>query len=122
MRPENEWNEAELERVVGEIRNEAIDPATADAAAERVWARLKPLRGCADIQALIPDYRSGRLPESRALLVRDHIEECVACRHAVEAASGKVRAMPSRAATARVAPYWRWAVAAALVVGVGFST
>ena len=122
MRPENEWNEAELERVVGEIRNEAIDPATADAAAERVWARLKPLRGCADIQALIPDYRSGRLPESRALLVRDHIEECVACRHAVEAASGKVRAMPSRAARARVVPYWRWAVAAVLVAGVGFST
>ena len=61
----------ELEKAVQEIRDDAPDPAVVEAAAARVWARLaeaaallshEPIRTCADFQALLPDYRAGRLP------------------------------------------------------------
>ena len=57
-----------LEQAVTEIRNDDVDPAALAAAADRVWARLVAvqkgdhIRGCADFQALIPEYRAGRLP------------------------------------------------------------
>ncbi len=84
-----------------EIRDDSADPAVIEAAARprlgaaRRGRRRTPrehIRGCADFQALMPDYRAGRLPEARALLVKDHLHECVACRHVYE---GKVVAMPA---------------------------
>jgi hypothetical protein len=128
MSPENTPLDPELERALSEIREEAVDPAVVKAAGERVWAKLSAeiqppavehIRTCADFQALIPELRAGRLPAARALLVRDHIHECVACRRVYE---GKVVAFPGGAglATRRSLPVWRWAAAAALVVGVGF--
>ena len=84
-----------LEQAIAEIRDEPIDPAVMEAAGRRVAARLEqhaPLRGCADFQALIPEYRAGTLSEARALLLKDHTHECVACRRALAAASGEVTA------------------------------
>ena len=84
-----------------EIRDDSPDPAVIEAAAARVWARLaeaaassshEHIRGCADFQALIPDYRAGRLPEARATLLKDHLHECVACRRVYE---GRVVVMPA---------------------------
>jgi FecR protein/Putative zinc-finger len=116
----------QLEQAVNEIRNETVDDAVVEAAAQRVWARLEAaarpehLRTCADFQALIPDYRAGRLPEARATLLKDHLHECVACRKVYE---GRVVAMPVPAKTARPAVYpVRWAVAAVVVLAVGAST
>jgi hypothetical protein len=88
--------ESALDEAVNRIRDEAIDDAVVEAAAARVWAKLSaqvhaPLRTCSDFQALIPDFKAGRLPESRALLVKDHLHECVACRRIYE---GRVVAMP----------------------------
>ena len=65
----------ELEQAMQEIRDDSPDPAVVEAAAARVWARLaeaaasaphEHIRGCADFQAMLPDYRAGRLPEARA--------------------------------------------------------
>ena len=126
MTPENKFNDPVLEQAVTEIRNSAVDPALIEAAAARVWAKLAevaaeapaapaaPIRGCEDIQSLIPEFRAGRLSQARALLVEDHLHQCVACRRVYE---GKVVTMP---AAAPVRPRSRhmfvWAAAAAALV------
>src|SRR5215510_6117874 len=86
-----------LERAVNEIRDDSPDPATVEAAAARVWAKLVEqapsthIRNCADFQALIPSLKAGSLAPARATLLRDHLHECVACRRVYE---GKVVTMP----------------------------
>ena len=115
-----------LEQAVTEIRDDAVDAAVIEAAAARVWARLSAaakqaadhIRGCADFQALIPEYRAGRLPEARATLLKDHLHECVACRQVYE---GRVVAMPRSAPARRVNYSVRWAAAAAVVAAAGLS-
>ncbi len=133
-----------LENAVQEIRNESVAPEVIAAAAARVWARLapqaegapavrsnaamvpngtaapSPIRNCADFQALLPDYRAGRLPAARATLVQDHLHECVACRHVYE---GRVTVMPAaRPVRPAVSSHpVRWAVAAAVIATAGVS-
>jgi hypothetical protein len=112
-----------LEQAVTEIRDEAIDDAVIQAAAARVWARLAEaaghhIRGCADFQSLIPEYRAGRLTEARALLLQDHLHRCVACRHVFE---GKVVTFPAPRAARRTVHTVRWAVAAVVVAAAGLS-
>lgn len=106
-----------------EIRNDSVDPAVVEAAADRVWARLaaaqkgEHIRGCADFQALIPEFKAGRLSEMKTTLVRDHLHECVACRRVYE---GRVVTMPAAsAAPERRVPVFRWAAAAAVLVVAG---
>ena len=112
-----------LEQAVIEIRDEAIDDAVIEAAAARVWTRLSGaaehhIRGCADFQSLIPEYRAGRLTPARATLLQDHLHQCVACRHVFE---GKVVAFPAPRPARRTAHTVRWAVAAAVVAAAGLS-
>ncbi len=116
-----------LEQAMSEITDETIDSAVIEAAAARVWANVVaqaaeaahvPLRTCEDFQAQIPDFKAGRLPEARAMLVKDHLHECVACRRVYE---GRVVAMPLQAAPRKVNYTARWAVAAAVVAAAGLS-
>ncbi|MEO8373462.1 MAG: FecR domain-containing protein, partial [Candidatus Solibacter sp.] len=113
----------ELEAAMLEIRDDSVDPAVIEAAAARVWANLAaqchaPMHSCADYQALIPDFKAGKLPEARALLVKDHLHECVACRRVYE---GRIVAMPAPAAPRRVNHTVRWAVAATVLATAGLS-
>lgn len=122
-----------LEKAAAEIRGEQVERSVIDAAAARVWERISAprekqtgpapirIRGCADFQALIPSYLDRTLPEARKLLLEDHTRECVACRHAVEAArSGDVQSIgPRPARRAPMRPEWKWAIAAALTIGTG---
>ena len=112
-----------LEQAVTEIRDETIDDAVVEAAAARVWARLAEaaghhIRGCADFQSLIPEYRAGRLTPARAMLLQDHLHQCVACRHVFE---GKVVAFPAPRPARRTVHTVRWAVAAVVVAAAGLS-
>jgi hypothetical protein len=129
MTPDNSFQDPALEKALSEIRDEAPDPAVVEAAANRVWTRLVeaagqpvavPIRGCAGFQALFADYRAGRLPQARAMLVEDHLHACVACRHVYE---GKVVTMPAPRPAARIPgrSYYgmRWAAAAAAVIVAG---
>jgi hypothetical protein len=134
MSADNFKFEPDIEKALDEIREEAIDPAVIEAARARVWTNLsgaaqsRPvdhIRTCADFQALIPDYKANRLPESRAMLVKDHVNACVACRRVYE---GKVVAFPGTAAQQQpkrslwsTNPTFRWATAAMVVVGTGLS-
>src|SRR4051812_6697271 len=83
-----------LDRAVTNIRDEEIEPSVIEEAGRRVWDRLSDqmksveptdlggrITGCADVQALLPAYRAGRLTDARELLVQDHLRECVACRN-----------------------------------------
>ena len=116
-----------LEQAMMEIRDDSVDPAVIEAAAARVWANLAaqcqteahaPLHSCADFQALIPEFKAGQLSTARALLVKDHLHECVACRRVYE---GRVVAMPAPAAPRKVNYTARWAVAATVVAAAGLS-
>ncbi len=127
-------NQPNMDEILNSIRDEQADPAVVEGAANRVWARVSSLdqhaakiRGCADFQAMIPDWKEGRLADSRKVLLEDHIHECVACRKAAEA--GRVIQFPRLAAsqapmvrkTMWQIPAMRMAMAAAMfaVLGIG---
>ena len=128
MTPENKYDEAALEQAMQEIRNDAVDNAVVEAAAARVWARLSEavahpapvehIRSCNDFQALIPEYRAGNLTGPRALLLKDHLHECVACRRVYE---GRVVELPAKRAPRPANHTMRWAAAAAVVAAAGLS-
>src|SRR5215831_8747131 len=129
-----------VDDVTAEIRNERLDSATVESAAQRVWTRMtgeqaaiaagvRPvgqIRNCDDFQALIPAYLQGYLSSARTTLLEDHTRECVPCRKALkQARHGNQEAfrlreqMAKAAATSRRAGALRWAVAAVLVAGLG---
>jgi FecR protein/Protein of unknown function (DUF3352)/Putative zinc-finger len=131
-----------FDRLLSEIRNEAIDNRVVAEAGDRVWSSIsaspsaqfstQKLRSCEDFQALIPAYLEKNLPEARRLLFQDHVHECVACRHAVEQARlGEMQIVHRPAwqadrqtdqqtkTTTRGFPGWRWAMSAAAVIIVG---
>ncbi len=85
--------DARLDQAISELRGEQADAKTLSASAERVWQRLQtgegqeaatsalqPIRGCADIRSLLPAFQQRELPPARALIVEDHLRECVSCR------------------------------------------
>jgi FecR-like protein/putative zinc finger protein len=82
-----------LDQAISELRAEQPDAKTLSASAERVWQKLQagvgeettasavqPIRGCADIRRLLPAFHQQELPPARALIVEDHLRECVSCR------------------------------------------
>jgi hypothetical protein len=90
-----------LDETIAELRNEQPDAKTLAASAERVWQRLQdaageellagadqPIRGCHDIRALLPAFYGKELSAARALLVEDHLRECVSCRAYAQGAAG----------------------------------
>jgi ferric-dicitrate binding protein FerR (iron transport regulator) len=114
MRPEDQ-----LDKIVAGIRDEQIDPAVTENAADRVSTNLRPnapLRSCADFQALMPDYRAGKLSEARALLLKDHTRECIACRKALVGQASRPAIVQARTPLPL-----RWAIAAALVAAAGLT-
>jgi len=84
--------DARLDEAISELRGEQPDAKMLSASAERVWQRLQtgeaeetasalqPIRGCADIRSLLPAFRQHELAPARALIVEDHLRECVSCR------------------------------------------
>src|SRR5215475_14327487 len=129
-----------VDDVTAEIRSEKLDSAVVEGAAQRVWKRMageeaaiaagirpvEQIRNCDDFQALIPPYLQGHLSSARTTLFEDHMRECVPCRKALKLArhgnQEAIRLQEQRAkaaATYRRASVLRWAVAAALVAGLG---
>ncbi len=133
--------DALLDRATSQIAASRPDAEQVKAAAARVWnaladdsagaaaqaAEVDEIRGCDDYQALIPAYLADALPEARKLLLEDHTRECVPCRRALKSAREGDLA-PAKAwqrAEAAPAPSWRsykvWALAAALIAGIGIA-
>lgn len=126
MTDHNHDRERRLDRISDEIQASRLDEATEHAVTERVWNRITaelggghaPLRGCDDVRALIPALVAGALPEARALLVEDHIRNCVPCRRSLLEARGIAAQPPAGATEARprYAAHWLKIAAAALIV------
>ena len=85
--------DANLDQAISELRGQEPDAKALSAASERVWQRLQsgegaaavnsalqPIRGCADVRSLLPAFHRQELVPARALIVRDHLLECVSCR------------------------------------------
>jgi len=125
-----------LDRAVGEIRDDAMPAEAERAAADRVWELVSQevhrvsdespanqrIRDCADFQALIPAYLQGALTDAKALLVADHVNECVPCRRALKQARSGQRKR-SQAATPSQSGWvaklgWRVAAAAVIFLAV----
>ena len=137
----NKKTESILDEVTAGIRNEQVDPATVQQAADRVWSRLsretaaepgqfrstmtttEHIESCADFQSLIPAYLNNELSEARSLLLVDHTHECIPCRRAMkEARTRSVAPKKTAIATRRYSlqpVILRWGIAAALVIGFG---
>ncbi len=124
-----------LDKVTAEIRNQKVDESSVSAAADRVWARVSAaagetefkmpavehIEGCRDFQSLIPAYLAGKLSEARSLLLVDHTHECIPCRKAMnEARRPAIRRATAQRSRFGVQPaVMRWAIAAAVVIGIG---
>ena len=88
-----------LEKAIESVRSHEPDPAAVEAAMRRAGegrpASGKPaatvddtpvvLRGCPDVQALVPAFVAGTLSPARSLLVEDHTRSCVPCRRVLKA-------------------------------------
>jgi len=85
--------DARLDQAISELRAEHPDANTLSASAEHVWQKLQEglgeeatagalqrIRGCADIRALLPAFHQQELAPARALIVEDHLKECISCR------------------------------------------
>ena len=139
MKSETKGGERGLDRIIAEVRNQSVDERVMEQAARRVWAQVAQLspstaatapahidkiRSCTDFQALVQAYLAKTLSESPALLLEDHVHECVTCRRALDAARSGARresALAWEQPAGPLRPGWRvaWAMAAVLVLGVG---
>jgi hypothetical protein len=116
MRDQIERKESSLDDAIAAVRDDVPPAGAADAAAERAWERIAPaqramvspaeaITGCADVRALLPAHRRGELSAPRALLVEDHLRDCVSCRKAyLQPARGHLALLPWRASTADMPP------------------
>jgi ferric-dicitrate binding protein FerR (iron transport regulator) len=125
-----------LDDAISAVRDQEIEKTTVDAASARAWERISrelnlnappaadfKIRGCSDVQALLPKYRAGRLSEDHALIVRDHLAECMECKTQNSRVS-TVLAWRDPAPTSKLAVNHtrRYAIAAALMVGAGITS
>lgn len=102
----NETHEdAFIDRISDEIARESLPDSAVSETTARVWQKISAeaagedhvLSCCADYQTLIPKILDGSLSEARALLVNDHMGECVSCRRALmDARSDHAHAIPQR--------------------------
>jgi ferric-dicitrate binding protein FerR (iron transport regulator) len=126
-----------LDEAVAAVRDDRPPAGAEEEAAARAWTRVaeeagvrggavESIRGCADVQALLPALRQGTLPAPRALLVEDHLRECAPCRATFRQPGGvRLSVLPWRPAapTASPAPRsWRRpALAAAAAAAIALS-
>ncbi|HXK59234.1 MAG TPA: FecR domain-containing protein [Acidobacteriota bacterium] len=119
----------ELSEALEQIKTQGLSDSEVDQAGDRVWAALKKeasappatvarIEGCADYQALFPEYLAHRLSPARKTLLEDHLRECVACRKVLWTRRNpqKPRATPSMPG---MRPAVKWAIAACLIVAFG---
>jgi hypothetical protein len=124
-----------LDEALSAVREEEIDRAIIEKASARAWDRISQelnlnvlpaadfkIRGCSDIQALLPKYKAGRLSEDHALIVRDHLAECMACQTQNSRVSTVLAWRDPALSVKPVVNYTRrYAIAAALMAGAGLT-
>ncbi len=123
--------------VVAALRRDEPASEELQAAGARAWKRVQAtlgdpayahavehIRGCEDVRALLPAYRTGNLTAARALLVDDHLRECISCRrhaHGEQDIRESARSWKPALPAAGFSPWTRWAMAAMLLVALGLA-
>ncbi|HLQ51240.1 MAG TPA: FecR domain-containing protein [Terriglobales bacterium] len=116
-----------LKDAIDSIRTEQPDPDRVGESEARLWAQsgssiaaAGAIHGCADIRALLDDYKNKKLAVPRALLVEAHLHECVSCSRYFERVSAPAAWSPARpSAASQPLPWKLYAVAAMIVVAIG---
>jgi hypothetical protein len=110
-------SEDRLEKALEAMKNESVTAEELAGARARVWEKVAlAAAACGEFRPKLGEYLEGRLPQSRLLLMEDHLGRCAECRRELAALKGerKVVAMPPHAVWW---PRWRtWALAAAMVL------
>jgi hypothetical protein len=126
-----------LDQAISQIRQAEPDPQIEKAAADRVWQQMseemekiserseerRQIRDCSDFQALIPAYLRDGLSDAKALLLEDHVGECLPCRKALKKArsarrAGAVTEERSAERSWYSSAAWRVAAAAAFFIAL----
>ena len=126
-----------LDQALDGIRESRFDPATEAATADRVWSQVDQeiqratretegrleIRDCTDFQALIPAYLRDGLTDAKAMLLEDHVSECLPCRKALKRErsarrSSRSSGEPARESNWAVTAAWRVAAAAVIFLGI----
>ena len=134
---DNKNPKQKLEQAIAALRSEEPQADAVRLAGDRVWQRLSEhangtvvhaidaIQSCDDVRALLGQYHQGKLSPARALLIEDHLHECVACRIEAEQREHS-RVLPWKQALPQaVAAVWGWrqyAVAAAVLLVFGLSS
>ncbi len=150
--------DAMIDNATRGIRDEQIEESIINQSAENVWARIsrqmteenslsaaisgdlntmnantntEQINGCADFQTLIPAYLDGKLSTARALLLKDHTNECIPCRRALKTERGDTTTVRTRQPAKQPqhtfmngwnrATVARWSIASAVLVCLGFA-
>jgi len=119
----------EFDRLISQVREEHVSEDVVGRAASRVREAISAsqsaddsglkVRSCADFQSLIPAYLGARLTPARTLLMEDHLHQCVACRHALDAARNTSAPIPVKGRTEnKHRPVLQWALSGALAAGI----
>jgi hypothetical protein len=120
-----------LQQAVDEMLADTLDDRQVEDTAARVWGRLTGTPGCRDFGHQVPAWLRGELAPARALLLEDHVRECLPCRRALHAARQRPTALheiveagwrpaPLPAARRGLPRAAGWlALAALLLIGVG---
>ncbi len=117
-----------LKDTIDSIRTEQPNPELVRESEARLWAQsggsaaatAGAIHGCADVRALIHDYKNNRLAVPRALLVEAHLHECVSCSRYFEHATAPVAWEPAKPSAATDPLSWKmYAIAATIAVIIG---
>jgi len=127
-----------LEQAIAALRAEEPQVDAVRLAGERVWQRLSEhkngavvqaidaIQSCDDVRTLLGQYHQGKLSPARALLIEDHLHECVSCRIEADRARSRASLLPWKQALPQaVAAVWGWrqyAVAAAVLLVFALSS
>jgi hypothetical protein len=134
----NNSNDKKIPKTVDDairaMRSDDAPDSVVREAGDRVWSKisgesnalqLERISGCADVQSLLSAYSDDELSPERALIVEDHLRDCVACRHVLHQDQTSIPAAWAQPVAMPVAnPFWdtrRFAVAAMLLFVIGVS-
>lgn len=91
MRQEMSNRQVTLDDAVCAVKTDEPSAVELREAGQAVWQRVQAaepnesnveqIRSCHDVQQLLPAYSAHKLSPERALLIKAHLEDCLACRH-----------------------------------------
>ncbi|MEM1245204.1 MAG: FecR domain-containing protein [Acidobacteriota bacterium] len=135
-----EPNDVLLDEALEAVRRDEPSAEALDAASARVLERLKAAAAvgtaaetasaqaelakmdtCEEIQAQLPAYVAGTLPEARAMLIEDQVKNCLSCRRALKAIrEGRPMDAPAPLEVPEDRTWWRIGAVAAGLLGLLF--